>query len=352
MSASLIILIPAILLGIVGMFCFVGCKLPVEGLPGGPTPPFTSYTGTTILLNKDCIAYWPLKEGPHSVTAIELISRNDGNYIDQNTVPDKTIYPWPQYHIPNGADPDVLSAAAGAVVTGFGDITLGSPTIVSGDVDLLPNDPVAPACMVVNGCYVEVPWNDKFIPKKSFTVEAWVRVDWTDGDPHAWRVVLDMRERLPVTTGFAIFAKADDNPSSIYSWAAVLGNGSPTFTPLDGTEATITLKDPAAAVGTVFHLALTYEDADQTLKLFVNGDKHGETTSAYMPNAAQVLWIGAGAPFVARRPQPAGPDPANPDPASPLFPFVGAIQDVAIYKIALDPGTIVTHFHNGTGTDP
>ena len=55
--------------------------------------------------------------------------------------------------------------------------------------------------MVVNGCYVEVPWNDKFVPKTTFTVEAWVRVDWTANDPHAWRFVLDMREYSPVTTG-------------------------------------------------------------------------------------------------------------------------------------------------------
>jgi hypothetical protein len=32
--------------------------------------------------------------------------------------------------------------------------------------------------------------------------------------------------------------------------------------------------------------------------------------------------------------------------------LVGAIQDVAVYKIALAPGTIVTHFNNGNGTDP
>jgi hypothetical protein len=34
---------------------------------------------------------------------------------------------------------------------------------------------------------------------------------------------------------------------------------------------------------------------------------------------------------------------------SPLFPFVGAIEDVGIYKVALEPATILTHFHNGNG---
>ena len=46
MSTSLIVLIPAMLLGIVGMLCFVGCSLPVEGLP---SQPFTQYSDLTVL---------------------------------------------------------------------------------------------------------------------------------------------------------------------------------------------------------------------------------------------------------------------------------------------------------------
>jgi hypothetical protein len=49
---------------------------------------------------------------------------------------------------------------------------------------------------------------------------------------------------------------------------------------------------------------------------------------------------------VPRRPQ--APDVL----ASPLFPFVGAIQDVAIYSEALASDVILKHFHNGSGTDP
>jgi hypothetical protein len=37
-------------------------------------------------------------------------------------------------------------------------------------------------------------------------------------------------------------------------------------------------------------------------------------------------------------------------PASPLFPFLGAIQDVAIYGEALDSTTILQHFNDGIGT--
>jgi hypothetical protein len=336
MSTSLIVLLPVILLGIVGMLCFVGCILPAYQA----VPPFTGYTNITILANSpDCIAYWPLKEASDTVPASELISDNTGMYIDQNTAKTDTVYPWPEYSVPNGANPDVLSAAAP------GDIQFAQPTIVAGDVDLRPGDPVKPACMVVNGCYVEVPWDEKFVPLQSFTVEAWVRVDWTADDPHAYRFVLDMREREPATTGFALLAKADDGQPGMYRWAAALGDGSTTFVPLESTELTITLKDPAAAAGKIYYLALTYNADSQTLTLFVDADQHGQTTSGYMPNAAQVLWIGAGTPYSPRRTQP----PAGTDPESPLFPFVGAIQDVAIYQVALDPATILTHFHNGSG---
>jgi len=339
MSTSLIVLLPIILLGIVGTLCFVGCIFPPYEL----APPYTAYTNKTVLLNKDIIAYWPLKETSDTVPASELISNNTGMYIDPSTAKPDTVYPWPEYSVANGDKPDVLSAAAP------GDIQFAQPTIVVGDVDLRPDDPVKPACMVVNGCYVEVPWDEKFVPQTSFTVEAWVRVDWTADDPHAWRFVLDMREREPATTGFAIYAKADEDQPGIYRWAAVLGNGSSTFTLLDSTELSIALKDSAAATGKIFYLALTYDAASQLLSLFVNGDQRGQTTSAYMQNAAQVLWIGAGTPYSPRRTQP----PASPDPESPLFPFVGAIQDVAIYMAALEPAMILTHFHNGNGiADP
>jgi hypothetical protein len=334
MSMSLVVLLPLILLGIVGALCFVGCRFDSSGIPGVP---FTSYTNT-MRMNSDCIAYWPLKEAADTMPAAELISNNTGNYIDQTTAMPDTVYPWPGYSVANGANPDVLSAAAP------GDIQFAQPTIVTGDIDPAPGDPAPPACMVVNGCYVEVPWKDKFIPKTTFTVEAWVRVDWTANDPHAWRFVLDMREQIPVTTGFGIYAKADDNAPGMYRWAAVIGDGSPTFVFFDNTELPITLKDPAESAGTTFYLALTYDG--QKLTLFVNGEQAGQMTSGYAPNAAQLLWIGAGTPYGARRTQPAGPDPA-----SPLFPFVGAIQDVAIYKIALEPGTIQTHFRNGQGNE-
>jgi hypothetical protein len=326
------VLTPVILLGIVGTLCFVGCILPEYDY----VEDFTAYTGKTILPTKTLIGYWPLKETKDTDAAVDLASVNNGKYIDPNTA-DPGIYPWPKYSVPNGSNPDVLSAA------GIGDIKLGEKGIVLGDIDLLPDDPVAPACMVVNGCYVEVPWNDKFIPKISFTLEAWVRVDWTATDPHAFRFVVDSREISPAAAGFGLCAKAVDDQPGVYQWNGILGDGSSTFVILDSVEAPFTLKDSASAAGVTYYLVLTYDGPSHTLTLYVNGDLNVQATAvAYAPNMTQPLWIGAGAPYVMRR-----TDPAPTVPTSPLFPFVGAIQDVAIYSEALGVTEIARHFANG-----
>ncbi len=335
MSTSLIILIPVMLLGIVGTLCFVGCILDSSGLP---RTPFTKYTGVTILLNPSIIAYWPLGEAADTVPAAELISGNTGNYIDMNTAP--SLYPWPAFTLPNPPGPDVQSAAAP------GTIAFSQKGIVAGDTVQPGNDlaSVTP-CVVVNGGYVEVPFNMKFVPQTSFTVEAWVRVGWSAGDPDAWRVVLDMRDFNP-GTGIALFAKTEDDQPGVYRWAGIVGNGgtgSAGFNTLSSTELQITLNSPGTPAAPT-HLALTYDGPSQTLTLFVNGEPHGKATSVtYVPNTTQPLWIGAGSPFVPRRPQPAGV------PGSPLFPFFGAMQDIAIYSAALAPDVIMTHFNNGSG---
>jgi Concanavalin A-like lectin/glucanases superfamily len=206
-------------------------------------------------------------------------------------------------------------------------------------------DTVPAACMVVNGCYVEVPFNAKFSPPISFTVEAWVRPDWTADDPHAFRFVLDMRELASATAGFGICALALDDQPGVYKWRGIVGDGSGTFSFADSSEALVTLKDPAASAGTVAYVALTYDGPGKTLTLFVDGTQQAQLSNVgYLPNATQPLWIGAGAPYIPRRTQPAGVDPA-----SPLFPFVGAIQDVAFYNAALTPDVIATHHLNGSG---
>ena len=67
MSMSLIVVLPAVMLGIVGLLCFVGCTLDKSGLPGDggeppPPKPFTEYSGMTVLPTDSLMAYWPLNE--------------------------------------------------------------------------------------------------------------------------------------------------------------------------------------------------------------------------------------------------------------------------------------------------
>jgi hypothetical protein len=341
MSASLVGLMPIILLGVVTLLCFAGCMLDRHGIGIGF---FTKYSDTTVLANPAVVAYWPLSETGDSDPAIDRTSPDhNGQYVDPTTLP--AIYPWPAFSVPSGPGTTVESAAAP------GAITFAQPGIVAGDAVQPGNDRnFRTPCLVVNGCYVEVPFDLKFNPTTSFTVEAWVRVDWDASATHAWRVVLDSRDFSPCT-GFGVLAKADDGMPGVYHWQAIIGNGgsgAAGFTFATSDDPPITLNDPSLPAGITYHIAVTYDGSSQTLILFVDGEQRGPkiTAPAYVANTTKPLWIGAGAPYVPLRPQPPGVV------AGPLFPFVGAIQDVAIYNTALASEVILLHFHNGNGTDP
>ena len=97
MSASLAVLLPVILLGIVAAFCFVGCGFSPAGQPLNP---WTTYGEDTVLANPAVVAYWPLGEFADSVPAEDLSPNPvNGQYIDQVSLP--AIYPWPAYSVPN-----------------------------------------------------------------------------------------------------------------------------------------------------------------------------------------------------------------------------------------------------------
>jgi hypothetical protein len=357
MSGSLVVLIPVMLLGIVGVFCFTGCALDKSGLPGGLPPPpngeipppdgespFTKYSDTTVLTNPAVVAYWPLGESGDSLPAVDRTPNpSNGQYIDPATLP--AIYPWPAVSIDNPPNPNIESAAAP------GTVEFAQTGIVPGDTIQPANDPASRTpCLVVNGCYVNVPFNAKINPTTSFTLEAWVRVDWDKNAPHAWRAVLDARSLNPCT-GFAIIAKADDNQPGVYHWMTVIGNGgngAPGFTFAISDDPPITLNDPSMPSGVTYYLAVTYDEPNQMLILYVDGEQRGPKVSpaSYVANTTNPLWIGAGVPYVPLRPQAPGAL------AGPLFPFVGAIQDVAIYNNWLGSDVILTHYHNGNGTDP
>jgi hypothetical protein len=290
------------------------------------------------------MAYWPLNDRltktDNPAPALERQSNIPSSYIDTATAPD--LYPWPHFSL------DVESAAAPRATSPSQDVVaFNQPGIVPGDAVVPAIPSVIQPCVAVDGCYVEALFDQKFVPQGSFTVEAWVRVDWTGSDTHAWRFVLDMRDVDP-GRGLGLFAKAEDNQPTGYRWAGVVGNGgagADGFTILPSSD-TIALGSGGTPPKPVY-LALTFDGS--TLTLFVDGQPKGSMGATYMPNTVQPVWIGAGAPFVTPRRSSQLPPGTT---SSPLFPFVGAIQDVAIYGVALGPLDILRHFNNGNGMDP
>jgi hypothetical protein len=333
MSASLVVLIPLALLAIVVVLGFVGCGLDTSGTGN---PPFTTYTDNTVLANAAVVAYWPLSETTDTDPAVDRKGGHNGNYVDETTAP--SLYPWPASIIPNPPNPDIPSAAAP------GTVALGQPGIVNGDL-VQPANTDRTRCVVVNGAYVNVPFNAVFNPTTSFTLEAWVRVDWGASAPNALRCVIDARDVAGGDKGFALFANQNNH------WEAWIGNGGTGFagfTLATSNDPPIALNDPSLPAGVTYYLAVTYDGPSQTLILYVDGDQRGPkiTTATYVPNTAQPLWIGASGASLPQRPQPPGTL------AGPLFPFVGAIQDVAVYNAALASDVILKHYHNGNAIDP
>jgi hypothetical protein len=333
MSASLIVLIPIVLLGVVTALCFVGCVLHTYGLP----PSFTAYSQTTVLGNVNNIAYWPLNETADTQPAHDLKGNNNGKYIDPTTA--AGFYPWPP-----SPDPNNPSAP------GQGTLMFAQPGLVNGDYGLPPSI-TQTKCIVVNGAFVAVPFNAAINPA-SFTLEAWVTVGWASTDPFTPRAVMDCRNDTP-GQGFGLYALPAAG-SSDYHWHAVIGNGgtgAAAFTTVDGADPITLMNVDSDSGPATFYLAVTYDAPSQTLLLFVNGQESAKANMAtYIANASQPLWIGAGAPFIPQRGSQPPPPPGTF--TSPAFPWVGAIQDVALYSSALGGDVISTHFDNGNGTNP
>ena len=239
MSLPLLIFVPLGLLAIAALLCFVGCSFN----PG--LPPWKKYTDDTVLANPAVVAYWPLGEVADTDPAVDRVAGHNGNYVDEATVP--SLYPWPAFSVPNPPGPDLQSADAP------GTLALGQPGIVQGD-SIQPGNQfgVRTDCIVVNGGYVNIPFNAAFNPPTSLTIEAWVRVDWDKIASHAWRFVLDSRDTAAGGTGFALYAKkVDDNQPGIYHWEAAIGNGGTGVAGFTLPPATppITLNDPRCPQG-------------------------------------------------------------------------------------------------------
>jgi Concanavalin A-like lectin/glucanases superfamily len=310
MSASVLLAIPFALLAIVLLLCFVGCDFPLGQLP--EPKPFTEYS-SKILAEPTLVAYWPLDEATGSVAA-DHKNNHDGEYLSR-------VFP---------ADPVRRSAAtpaSGPV------LNLGQDGLLEGD-RVSPFDATSPrtTSIEVNGGYVSVPFDPALNPTQAdgFTIEAWVRVEWSATDTVALRVVMVSFDTAGGgANGYALLASPDDTPGQEgqYNWQAQVGAG---------TSITV-VNGPHVTFDATTHLVLTYDPnapPGPTLTLFVDAQPHSVQTD-YQASTQSRLFIGAGAPFL----------------PEPRFPWVGRLQCIAVYTGALAHEQVNKHALFGAGQD-
>jgi hypothetical protein len=256
-------LAPTLLLG------FVGCGLDTTGTAG---PTFDDVVSAVPSL----VSWWHLNEasGP---TATDSKGGHDGTY---------------------GSAP-VAAAAQSAAAPGTLDFS--QPTLIS-------NAP-AKTSISVNGGGVQVPFSAD-LNKPQFTIQAWVRTNWTDTADAAYRCVIfnEQSDAGGVRQGFSLYANPDNK------WEVFVGDGS-TFASA--------VADGPITLGSTDYLTATYDGT--TLTLYVNSEQRGSAALAYKANTSHPLSIGQGI---------AGP-------FNPGYPFNGQLQEVAYYNTALDHQTVL-----------
>ena len=147
---------------------------------------------------------------------------------------------------------------------------------------------------------IDVPYTAALNPPV-FTAALWVQVTGGSG---AYRSPLTTRKGAP-QAGYMFYAAPDN------LWQFRIGNGS-AWTILSGGP---------VALNTWVHLAATYDGT--TACLYTNGILAASTNVAFLPNDTFPLRIGAG---------------ASEGPGAYWFP--GLIDDVQVYRAALDPAHV------------
>jgi Concanavalin A-like lectin/glucanases superfamily len=235
MSASLIVLIPLVLLGLVTALCFVGCTL--SRIATGPDlGPYQN----ALLMNGDLVAFWPLDDAsetptnPVGATAADIgPNKFNGTY--------------------NGST-----------------VNVQRPGIVPGDTGPFT------FCAFFNGGFVQVGFHPEVNPNGSFSIEAWVQVE-NMPNPPAVMVVAASNDAVNFT-GYQLHATAEN------TWAASVG-----LSPGPGSQFLIA-KPPMGSAPTVVPGVPTYLVATfdgNTLQLFVNGQPSAQNSiMAGMPSFA------------------------------------------------------------------
>jgi hypothetical protein len=286
-----VLLTPLLVLPIFLLFRFVGCDA-LFGLTH--VDPVYSYEDT-VKAEQSLVAYWRLG--------------------DQNT---------PQAKDEKGSHPGLYgqppaSAAHSNSQGSSGEALQGQAGLYGADTSV-----------DFEGGYVVVPFSPD-LNTPSFTIEALVFPGaWEDGFDHA--VVVSAEIEGTAQRGFAVFGKWDPAEQKSF-WTAAMGTGT-IFIELRGPE----VKMPA----TKTYVALTHDAGSGTTTLYVaTGDSWDAVTPTMVSGYTQIqsnnLYIGADSNAVPAQPLP----PPPPQAAPPVdVPFIGRIQEVALYNAALNEATL------------
>lgn len=298
MSASLLALIPLVLLGLVGALCFVGCALQTGGIQVPPGP-LGRYEGDTVLAEASVVALWPLNDPTGSTTAADIgPNKFNGTYV--------------------GSEGN--------------NYVLQQPGLVPQDII----NGAQQKCAFFEGGSVQVDFQQA-LNSPSFTVEAWVKPNWSAADPQVQRAVV-VSANGAAGAGYALIATPDN------FWEVNLGIGSGNFVTVKFDEK-IVLPDVNPFI--TYYLAMTFDNISGVLALAV-----GPFDRPLIQKAAPALTPPATfLPEQSKPPSTATPlfiGLGHPDLPPGSFPFDGNIQDVAFYSTALSFPTLQKHFNAGT----
>lgn len=179
--------------------------------------------------------------------------------------------------------------------------------------------------------YVEVPHDPLINPVQEFSVEAWMKPAGLSAQPQVVIGSYEVDADGNVVTGFVLDVFTDAAGGARVR--ARVGNGT-TSTPIEAS-----LEGGSEHDGWR-HIVVTYSVNSKELKLYVNADSGFPDAQVppyvfYVSNKTNPLRIAAG--------QIEQPEPS---PAPGQF-FKGRIDEVALYRIPLDGGTVKNHFLRG-----
>lgn len=312
---------------IVSLLGFVGCNL-IFKLDETHVGDFTKY-GETILADTP-VMYLRLQESsPGTVipggAAVDELGANPGIYERLGTaLPD---------------DPTALSPAAGPPLLEIG---IAPP--------VLPPESLTTATRVRAG-RVRVPFSAAINPPQ-FTFEIFVEPEWDLSVLGRYYAVVESTDK-PATAstnskqkGFAMYAgpESPTNPQTPYRWQLWVGSGSDFRQLALAPPANAGNPGPLVEAAPTY-LCVTFDGADFQLFAYSDGRdidsvKYRLLPQPFVQNSNADMTIGmaqASRSLV----------PPFPGPNRNLYPFIGKLQEVAIYNTALNEERIVSHIMTG-----